>query len=186
MNIQSQINVIKNTLTNAFSNIENWIEKDNVLQHYQPINGSWTIGQIIEHIYLTNHFLLIIIDKAFKKALKRANNVDLEQELKDYDFLRTDLEQIGTHLSFTWNRPKHMIPKGNITLTDLQNRLNIQKNQCIEYLNQMPNGEGVLCKTTMTVNNLGKIDVYQYLYFLAMHIQRHLEQMMKIENEFKN
>lgn len=38
----------------------------------------------------------------------------------------------------------------------------------------------------MTVNNLGKIDVYQYIYFLAMHAQRHVEQMEKIETEWLN
>jgi hypothetical protein len=36
----------------------------------------------------------------------------------------------------------------------------------------------------MSVNNLGKLDVYQYLYFLSLHAQRHLQQMNKIEEEF--
>ena len=49
----------------------------------------------------------------------------------------------------------------------------------------MPNGEGVLYQTTMSVNNLGKIDVYEYIYFLARHAQRHLEQMERNERELK-
>ena len=36
----------------------------------------------------------------------------------------------------------------------------------------------------MTVNDLGKIDVYQYLYFLAQHAKRHVGQMEKVEAEF--
>lgn len=37
----------------------------------------------------------------------------------------------------------------------------------------------------MTVNNLGKIDVYEYIYFLAQHGRRHLTQMQKNEEEYK-
>jgi DNA-binding Lrp family transcriptional regulator len=83
-----------------------------------------------------------------------------------------------------WNRPEHMIPTGTMSLNEISKNLNSQKNQCLNYLDEMPNGEGVLYRTTMTVNQLGKIDVYQYIYFLAMHITRHLMQMEKIEREF--
>jgi len=41
----------------------------------------------------------------------------------------------------------------------------------------MGNGEGSLCKVRMSVNELGKIDLYQWLYFLAQHARRHLDQM---------
>jgi hypothetical protein len=46
-------------------------------------------------------------------------------------------------------------------------------------LNKIQNGEGVLQTTMMSVNNLGKIDVYSYLYFLAKHAERHVSQMQK-------
>jgi hypothetical protein len=42
----------------------------------------------------------------------------------------------------------------------------------------------VLHKTTMTVNDLGKIDVYEYIHFLAQHGQRHLAQMQKKQAEY--
>jgi hypothetical protein len=47
----------------------------------------------------------------------------------------------------------------------------------------MKNGEGLLYKTTMTVNELGKINVYEYIYFLSLHAQRHVTQMKKNESE---
>jgi hypothetical protein len=50
----------------------------------------------------------------------------------------------------------------------------------------MPNGEGILYKTTMSVNDLGKIDVYQYIYFLAQHAKRHLAQMERNEQAYLN
>jgi hypothetical protein len=36
----------------------------------------------------------------------------------------------------------------------------------------------------MTVNELGKIDVYEYIYFLGQHGQRHIIQMQKNLIEF--
>jgi hypothetical protein len=45
----------------------------------------------------------------------------------------------------------------------------------------LSNGEGALYKTTMSVNSLGKIDVYEYIYFLAQHGRRHIGQMEAME-----
>ncbi len=59
-----------------------------------------------------------------------------------------------------------------------------QFNRCLEILEELKNGEGVLYKTTMTVNQLGKIDVYEYVYFLVQHAQRHLTQIERNRMEF--
>ena len=58
-----------------------------------------------------------------------------------------------------------------------------QLTECLDWLDQLSQGAGILYKTTMTVNDLGKINVYEYLYFLAMHIRRHLMQMNQIKQE---
>lgn len=36
----------------------------------------------------------------------------------------------------------------------------------------------------MTTDGLGKIDLYQWLYFLTQHVQWHMQQMSTIEMEF--
>lgn len=59
----------------------------------------------------------------------------------------------------------------------------LQYKQCLDYLDLMKNGEGLLCTTTMTVNELGRINVYEYIYFLSLHSQRHIVQMKKNEQE---
>lgn len=59
-----------------------------------------------------------------------------------------------------------------------------QINECREILKEIPGGEGILYKTTMTVNNLGKIDAYQYIYFLCQHAKRHIAQMKSVRDEF--
>ncbi len=77
-----------------------------------------------------------------------------------------------------------MEPKGEKSLYEIQNLLDLQLNQCNVILEKLKNGEGVLYLTTMTVNNLGKLNVYEYLYFLIQHCQRHLSQMRLVEKEF--
>lgn len=80
-----------------------------------------------------------------------------------------------------------MEPKGELKLSEIRSLIAQQYHQCLNYLNIMKDGEGLLYKTTMTVNELGKINVYEYIYFLSLHAQRHLTQMGNNEREqFKN
>ncbi len=55
-----------------------------------------------------------------------------------------------------------------------------QLHECLQCLDLLRNGEGVLCKTATSVNGIGKLDVYQYIYFLALHATRCLHQLEKI------
>jgi len=185
MNIQELIEEIKNHLIQTFSNIDAWFEKDAKLREYQPRSGGWSINQILEHIALTSHFLLILIEKGTRKALANAQNLDLTEELANYSFHRTQLEEVGQHRSFAWIRPEHMDPKGEKPLEQVRQQIKDQLKQCLDALEKLPNGEGKLSRTTMTVNDLGKIDVYEYIYFLSQHGQRHISQMEKVEQEFK-
>ncbi|MGO4376028.1 DinB family protein, partial [Paenibacillus sp. MCAF20] len=95
-----------------------------------------------------------------------------------------ELEQIAKHKSFEWIRPEHMEPKGDKSIIEVKTLLAEQINECKDILHEIPNGEGTLYKTTMTVNNLGKIDVYQYIYFLCQHARRHVTQMQGVIDEF--
>ncbi|MFD2875047.1 DinB family protein [Paenibacillus rhizoplanae] len=54
-----------------------------------------------------------------------------------------------------------------------------------QLLKELEDGEGLLYTTTMTVNNLGKLDVYQYIYFLCQHAKRHIVQMQRVMDEYK-
>ncbi|PWN62204.1 DinB family protein [Chryseobacterium oncorhynchi] len=183
MDIFRLIRDIKSHLKLNFDEVDRWFEKDSETLNFQPSNGGWTIQQILEHIYLTNFYLLILIEKGTKKAMRNSMNLDLESEIKNYSFDRGNFEKIGEYGAFEWIRPEHMEPKGQLSLEEIKNLISQQYHQCISYLDLMKNGEGVLYKTTMTVNELGKINVYEYIYFLSLHAQRHLTQMRNNESE---
>lgn len=183
--IQQHIQEICDTLVTTFYTLDTWFDLPENIQKFRPDANKWTIAEILEHISLTNHYLLKLIDKGTIKALKNAQNLDVATELENYSFAKEKLDEIGKYQSFPWIRPEHMEPTGKVLLPEVRALLQGQKNRCLAHLQLMPNGEGVLYKTTMSVNNLGKINVYEYIYFLAKHAQRHLTQLETIKAQFR-
>ena len=185
MNLQQIIPDIKTLLIDTFQRIDHWFKKDAGLRTYKPKNGGWSIDQILEHIGLTNHFLLILIDKGTRKALEISKKQEWHLQIGTEVFHSEKLDEVGIHKSFNWIRPEHMEPKGEKPLVEVRTQLKDQVSHCLNYLEQLKNGEGILYKTTMSVNNLGKINVYEYIYFLAQHGKRHLLQMQLNESEYQ-
>ena len=181
--ISDIIDRIKEELNRSFEELFHWFESPHNLLDYAPANRGWTIRQILEHISLTNHFLLILIRKGVNRSIEKASITDYSALLHDYDLDWKNLKLVGEHRSFEWNRPKHMEPTNEIALGDVKIKLQQQLQECLSLLDRIPNGEGVLYKTMMSVNNLGKIDVYHYIYFLVQHLKRHLMQMKSIRTE---
>lgn len=81
MQIQTIISDIKTFVVDTFASIDTWFDKDAGLRNYGPGSGGWTIYEILDHIGMTNHFLLILIDKGTNKALQNVHKLDLETEL---------------------------------------------------------------------------------------------------------
>ncbi|KMQ58606.1 hypothetical protein ACM46_21440 [Chryseobacterium angstadtii] len=183
MDIFRLIQDIKTHLKLSFDEVDRWFGKDEKILNDLPANGGWTIQQILEHIYLTNFYLLILIEKGYKKGVRNYLELDLNSEIKNYSFDNERFEKVGEYGAFEWIRPEHMEPKGELNLSEIRSLVAQQYQQCLGYLDLMKNGEGLLCKTTMTVNELGKINVYEYIYFLSLHTQRHLTQMKNNESE---
>jgi hypothetical protein len=185
MSIQEVINTIRADLDEVKSLLSQWCEEDlNVLQH-APNNGGWSSLKVLEHITLTSHYLLIIIDKGSRKAIQSAAVTPVAQGWDDYELLPKSLQDIGVHKSFPWVRPEHMEPSGKVLPNEIRARVMEQFDRCHQHLLVLKNGEGRLCKTTMSVNAIGKLDVYQYIYFLLLHAKRHLTQLEKNRIEYQ-
>jgi len=183
MNIQNLINRLRFEIHQIFQLFNDWMNEDQVIRNFKRNNESWSIDQILEHVSLTNHYLLLLIRKGTKKALRKSREIVLEEELTGYDFHQPDLEAIGDVQSFKWKSPEHMLPVGD-SRDVIVNRFNSQYEQLLDILEQLKNGEGILYKTTMSVYRLGKLDVYQYINFLVLHAKRHIEQMEMVKKKF--
>jgi len=182
--IPDVIRRIDNEIVESFKELFTWLDVSNELMDYAPKNNGWSVRQNVEHVTLTNHYLLILIKKGTNKAIELAAKNKYTGIKKDYDVDWDKLAMIGKTQSFPWVRPEHMEPTGTPTLGEICNKLTQQQAECLECLHKLENGEGMLFNTMMIVNGLGKIDVYHYLVFLVRHMQRHIGQMQKIKLEF--
>ncbi len=178
MRIDQLLAALKKELQDTFAQVDSWFDQPVSLRAYGPTDNGWTIDEILNHIGLTNHYLLILIEKGTSKSLAAANSLDLPAAIASYDFPYARLAAIGTLHAFPWARPAHMEPRTYPRLQPVvRQQLHDQLAQILLVLSRLANGEGLLHQTTMSVNELGKLNVYEYVYFLAQHARRHLVQM---------
>ncbi|NIS38190.1 DinB family protein, partial [Candidatus Saccharibacteria bacterium] len=83
-----------------------------------------------------------------------------------------------------WERPEHMAPTGEKSLSQIRQLMQEQRQHCLELLSRMESGEGTFHRIRLSVADIGKIDMYQWLYFLAQHARRHILQMERNEREW--
>lgn len=185
MTIENIIQNLRRELIRTFAVADEWFDKEHPLHQYKPSAGGWSVAEILEHITLTNHYLLMIIEKGQEKALRRVSDGrGMNDRLQNYTLAIPGLLEVGEHRSFEWSRPEHHHPRGEKNIQELRFLMRDQLCRCLYVLECLPNGEGVMHQTTMSVNGLGKLDMYQYLYFLSLHLKRHLTQMSNVETEF--
>ena len=132
---------------------------------------AWSIAEHLEHVALVNHFLLLTIAKGTATALRRART----QPIPDTESDLLPLAPFGDPAAFRWEPPGHMLPTGGESVADVRQCLVAQRERCRELLASMAGGEGRLCAFRMSVHSLGRLDMYQWLYFLAQHGRWHLE-----------
>jgi len=178
---RATIEHVETALRSTFGEIDEWFEKPAGLRSHKPASGGWSIDEVLEHITLTSHFLMIVIRNSTRKALKKAaSGTAVPQGESDLDIL----EAIGQRGSFNWSRPEHMIPTGTVPTEQVRATMREQVAECLEMLGQLRGGEGSLYTVRMSVNQSGRLDIYQWLYFLAQHAKRHISQMEDVEAEW--
>lgn len=184
MKLSQYIITIQTHLVVTHAKVLKWFDSPDEMLNYCPKDGGWTVSEILEHIGLTSYYLLILIDKAADKALRNINDLSLEKQLDEFKFDLERINTIGVHKSFEWIRPEHMEPSGEKGALAVKDQLISQLYKCLTHLETLKDGQGLLYQTTMSVNQLGKINVYEYIYFLSAHAERHLQQMEENEREF--
>jgi hypothetical protein len=181
--IESTISKINKTLISTFALFDGWFDQPRDFLHSKS-DLRWGPLQILEHVMLTNHYLLLLIEKGADKAVRKAKGVDLNELVSDYTFDHSRLNNINDPSAFPWHRPEHMEPSGNLSLNDIRDELRDQLYRCLCIVEKLQRGEGVLHTVTLSVNNIGKLDLYQYLYFLVLHMQRHLPQLDAVRKAY--
>lgn len=83
--INDVLDKLRQELENAFTALNVWFNTGDELAGYRPQSGGWSIGEILEHVSLTNHFLLILIRKETEKAVQKAKTANPAKEVADYE-----------------------------------------------------------------------------------------------------
>jgi hypothetical protein len=73
MPYEKTIQLVRQTLSETIAELDTWFERLEESRRYRPQDGGWSIQEILEHITLTNHYLLLIIRQGREKALRRAS-----------------------------------------------------------------------------------------------------------------
>lgn len=171
---QRTIAEVRGALTTVFTEVDTWFDRPAVVRAFRPSDGGWTIDEVLEHVTLTNHYLLLVIRKSTGKALARAAG---GEPVGDGESNLRLLDPIGRRGSFAWPRPDHMVPTGEVSSEEVRSVMRLQVRECREILGRLGRGEGSLHRVRMSVNDSGRLDVYQWLMFLAQHARRHLAQV---------
>lgn len=166
------IGTVGETVKQVFSRLDACFELSREeLGHRPDYPDAWSVAEQLEHVSLANHFLLLTITKGCGKARKRAA---AGAQLPEGESDLAQLAAIASPGAFDWSPPSHMVPTGMRELAELRAELRNQREHCLELLAGMPGGEGRLCSIGMSVQGLGRLDMYQWLYFLAQHARYHL------------
>ncbi len=172
-------NAVAQEIDTATANVLPWFELPRAQIDWLPEGDRWTVAEILHHITLTSHYLLILIEKAGNKCLKARLRGEQLDWPTDYALIPLALQEAGALDAFTWQRPDHMDPRLHPSTGDVQALFTHQMQQCKTILEELKDGWGIWSKTTMSVNDLGKLDVYQFIVFLCKHAQRHCGQMAR-------
>ncbi|HEX2621225.1 MAG TPA: DinB family protein [Phototrophicaceae bacterium] len=176
MSHQTTIERIRAALYLTFDELDQYFDLSDEIRALKPDVNEWSIDEILEHITLTSHYLLLVVQSSRDKALKRAKLMPVPDEPSDLDAILV----LSDPDAFAWSRPEHMEPTGQKPLSEVRLIMRVQQRICLEILDQLPAGEGQLHQVRMSVQNLGKLDIYQWIFFLVQHARCHSEEIRRI------
>jgi len=173
---QGTIEGLAARLSESFAAALRWLEVDGDLwrarERPDARPPSWSVGEVLEHLVLTHHHLLILADKI---AAKSANRL-AEGRRPDPAPSRFDQLEALTASSVEWPAPEHMLPTGRATRSEVRAGLERDRARCLALLRAHPSGEGSL--HTIQFSPVGeRLDLYQFLAVIELHLRRHLAQL---------
>lgn len=174
MSWEATIDDLSRRLRSAFTAARCWLDVPAALLDYRPPDAGWTVREICEHITLADRHLLILAGKIRDKSRRR---VLAGRQGAGSPAGFEHLEALARR-ELVWRHPAHMTPTGIPDRDELARRLDADLAACLALLREMPGGEGCLHHIRMSVvPGDDRLDLYQYVAIIALHVERHLEQM---------
>lgn len=178
-NIQQTILTIQRQLISAFALFDGWFDKEHELLSYVPASHTMSISDVMEYTMLCNDQLLEKIGQENLDHLDLIVTSDPDQAsyLHDFDRLVPDVANLRNLIEEVTIGQRQPLPV-------VRRKLRDQLNECLYQLELLGAGEGLLHYAASTVNSVLKLDVYQYMYFVAKHTQSKANLLETIEKEY--
>ena len=176
MSWEATIQDLSLRLQRAFGAARTWLDVPDRLFDHRPPDGGWSVREICEHLTLADRYLLILAGKIRDKSRRRAlAGQSVTKSPPRFEHLETLARR-----ELAWTHPAHMTPAGRLDRAELDRRLGADLEACLALLREMPAGEGSLHRIRMSVvPGDDRLDLYQYLTVIALHVERHLEQLRR-------
>lgn len=179
--MKNVIVTVRKELIRSISGLDAWFDKEDALMDMKPSSGNWNVRELLQSVMLSNRFLLNFIDKGYGKAIQ-GHKSEVEELVHSY---RLESEALLSAV----NHKSHELVKNHLTslnspLPSIRREIREQLDRCLIHLELLDNGDGILYKTGMAIDGLGQLDIYQMIYFLALHVKCHLLELQKLmEND---
>lgn len=131
-------------------------------------SARWSIAQVLEHLFLTEHLICLQIKKSIKE------NILTDVSDKPIHLVRDRSRKIQAPVQIT---PQ----EGSYSKEELFHKL-LQSRQQIQSLLDDP-GEEKLRSLSAMHPVIGPLNLIQYIEFIGYHEERHLEQIRELKKD---
>lgn len=173
------IATIRNELIRAISALDSWFDRDDAVMHYRSAAVGCSVRELLEHVMITNRFLLKFVDQGSAKVIVKHDAQEMDILLSNYCLENDTLMENEVYKSFDWGKG-HAVSDGTMSLQEVRSEIREQLDRCLIHLELLDNGHGILYKTGLPVAGSEKLDIYQNIFLLARHVKRQLSQLDKI------
>ncbi|MEJ7644522.1 MAG: hypothetical protein WKF87_07990 [Chryseolinea sp.] len=171
MTVENVVKKIRRELIRSVSRIDAWFDRDSALLDYRSATTTKTITELLAQAMLTNRFIVQIIDEGHINNIKGNMN---GMPVADYCAKIQELENLNTSPVDFDSSPSL---EDSIDLNEIRYEIREQLHRCLIHLENLFDAENEPFETNLAVGELGKLDAYQCIYFLALHVRRYLEQL---------
>jgi len=179
MTLDNTILNLKRELIRSFAVLDAWFDKDEKLHKHTPPPEHLPVYEAIDRIVQTNNYMMSLIDNGCGEAMKNARLNTLKANLNDYEL---------NDLLFDDPEVRHFfqaIQKDNKMSTNplhvLRAELRDQLDRCLCHLELMKNGEGALFSAKLLSSHSKKMDMYQWMQLMAVHIWQQIDRLKQTE-----
>ncbi len=178
MSWPAAIAALRGRIESVFEALLERAQLDEARLRRAPEGGSWTGIEVLEHVALTDRFLLVLADKIARKSLARAARGDAWPASAP-SFAH--LEHIAGR-ELEWRAPEHTRPAGAVELETIARTLESDRARAFALLEQCPDGVGTLHRIRMSVvgGEDDRLELYQYLEVVRLHAERHVRQIDRV------